>query len=507
MGDARWLYARSAELVSAPLAAPLTLRRSRPSWRAAAIVALYTATFFGALPLVLWALGGALDRSFGLEVLPPGARAVGEVLLAAGLVLVLASMGALAVRGRGLPISHLPPERLVARGIYATLRHPIYVGYEAAAIGAGLSVQSLGRGVLAPLFLWLGIVIYARGFEEPRLVTRFGRAYADYARRTPLFPVPFARALAALGRRTWLFARPLVERLANRTVLFRVGDGVWVTYGALVALGGVTGAVLAAPLLAGFGLTPTAIAAYELGLAASMLVGGRLVWLAYEWRRVWQEPGIIVLRVGFVSFGGYLGFLVFTLLFAGAVQRDALGLLDRTLPPAFLISAWGRLGCLSYGCCYGRPCAHGLRWSDPHSKVNRERGAAGPVPRVPTPLLSSGLAVLVSALGFALLAHGALPGAVTASVLLAYATLRFAVEHLRDEPLFTALMVTKGQLLSLPIALVALLLLIALPHVRHDLAHVELDATVLGALAPVFGLVSVLAFGVCGFHRREVGRW
>ncbi|HTQ06189.1 MAG TPA: prolipoprotein diacylglyceryl transferase family protein [Polyangiaceae bacterium] len=480
-------------------------RAPRAAWTAAAIVVLYTAFFFGVLPALLWALGAAFDRGFALVPLSPTFLPLGAVSFAAGTLLMLASMRTLVARGRGLPISHLPPHFLVARGVYARLRHPIYVGYALALCGAGLHEQSAGRGVLAPLFLWAGTLIYARGFEEPRLLARFGPAYADYARTTPLLPVPFAAELAALGQRLWLAARPGVERLANRTVLFRAGSSVWVTYGALVALGGVTGAMTAAPLLAGLGLPPARIALYELGLTAAMLAGGRLVWLIYEWRRVWAEPSIVLRRVGFVSFGGYAGFLLFTFLFARLSHLSALALFDRTLPPAFLISAWGRLGCLSYGCCYGRPCRHGLRWRDPQSKVNREQGSFGAVPRVPTPLLAAGSALLVAALGFALLARGALPGAISASVLLAYSTLRFAVEHFRDEPRLSGLTFTKGQLLSSPIAALALALLIALPP--GTVAPAGADASVLPTLAPVFAAVGVLAFLVCGFHRKEVGRW
>ncbi|HEY3500477.1 MAG TPA: prolipoprotein diacylglyceryl transferase family protein, partial [Polyangiaceae bacterium] len=341
-------------------------------------------------------------------------------------------------------------------------------------------------------------------FEEPRLVARFGPAYSAYVQVTPLLPAAFTGALAGLAKRAWLRARPTVERLANHTVLFRARESVWVTYGALVALGGVTGAVAAAPLLAGLGLAPGDIALYELGLAASMLAGGRLVWLAYEWRRVWREPASMLRRVGFVSFGGYAGFLLFSLLFALEARLPVLGLFDRVVPPAFLISAWGRLGCLSYGCCYGRPCAHGLVWRDPHSKVHREQGPAGCVPRVPTPLLSAALAAGVAALGGLLLTRGALPGAVAAGVLLAYAVARFGLEHFRDEPRL-ARRLTKGQLLCLPVALGSLVLLLALPDAAF--AGVHADFSVLPSLLPAFGAIGALAFLVCGFHRREVGRW
>jgi phosphatidylglycerol:prolipoprotein diacylglycerol transferase len=491
--------------MSSALVTPSRAAALRAPWRASGIVVLYTVVFFGLLPAVLWALGAAFDRGFALPRLSSALMPVGTALFVAGALFMLASMYALAVRGRGLPISHLPPVVLVARGIYARLRHPIYVGYALAALGVGLRAQSLGHAVFAPLLLWVGTLIYARGFEEPRLRSRFGAAYAAYANATPLVPVPFAAELARFGQRCWLAARPRVERLANRTVLFRVGESLWVTYGALVALGGVMGAVTAAPLLAGLGLSPRAVAFYELGLALAMLAGGRLVWLLYEWRRVWREPSIAVRRVGFVSFGGYAGFLLFTPLFARVTHLPVLALLDRTLPPAFLISAWGRLGCLSYGCCYGRPCRHGLRWSDPASKVNRERGALGPVPRVPTPLLHSVLAALIAALGFTLLAQGALPGAIAATMLLAYATLRFAIEQFRDEPRLGAVAFTKGQLLSLPIAVLAVVLFITLP--ASSIAHAEVDVSVLRAVAPVFVAVGVLAFAVCGFHRREIGRW
>lgn len=491
--------------MNAVVGAPSRVEASRSGWYVVRVVVLYTAGFFGLLPVVLWNIGAAFDRGFALPPLSPAARPAGAVLLAAGALALLGSMRALVVRGRGLPISHLPPSLLVARGIYARLRHPIYVAYAITLLGAGLSARSFGRSLLAPLLLWTGSVIYALGFEEPRLLARFGPCYAEYARGTPLLPVPFAAELAALAQRGWLAVRPVAEQLANRTVLFRIGGSVWVTYGALVALGGVAGAVTAAPLLAGLGLSSALIAFYELGLALSMLAGGRLVWLAYEWRRVWREPSIVVRRVGFVSFGGYAGFLLFTPLFAWLEHLPALALLDRTLPPAFLISACGRLGCLSYGCCYGRPCRHGLRWSDPQSKVNREHGALGRVPRVPTPLLASGLAASLSALGFTLLAHAALPGAVSASVLLAYATLRFGIEHFRDEPRLWRPAFTRGQLLSLPIAVLALLLLVSLPP--GAVTPVAADFSVLPALGPVFAAVGAFAFVVCGFHRREVGRW
>jgi phosphatidylglycerol:prolipoprotein diacylglycerol transferase len=476
----------------------------------AAIVAAYTLVFFGALPAVLWELGAGFDAGLGLAPIPGSSAtwgAIGPGIGVLGGALMLASMARLRWQGRGWPISHLPPTTFVASGAYLLVRHPIYVGYTAALAGAGLAARSFGHGILAPALLTACWVIYALGFEEPRLRARFGATYEAYARATPLFPLPFAGRGVAAGRRAWLASRPAVELLANRTVLFRSRGTVWVTYGALVALGGAVGAAVNAPLLAGWGLTPRTILAFQLGLTACMLAGGRLVWLAYEWRLVAREPSVVWKRVGFVSFGGYLGLVAFTVVFARLAELDLLGVFDRSVPPAFLISAFGRLGCTSYGCCYGAPCAHGLRWTSPAAKVNRERGAAGPVPRVPTPMLSALLALGAAAVGLATLARGAAPGAATAGALLVYGTLRFGIEHWRDEARVTRFRLTKGQLLSLPIALAGIALWLRVARVEPTIAAVSFDSSVLAIHWPALIAVFVFAFVVCGFHRREVGRW
>ncbi|HEY3496175.1 MAG TPA: methyltransferase, partial [Polyangiaceae bacterium] len=190
------------------LALPALAETPRSVWRTGGIVVLYTAVFFGLLPLLVWELGHAFDRGFVLDALPRAVRPLGAALFGGGALLMLAAMAALAVRGRGWPISHLPPRLLVARGLYSRLRHPIYVGYVAATAGAGPFEASVGRGLLAPLVLAAGTFVYARDFEEPRLVARFGPAYSAYVQVTPLLPAAFTGALAGLAKRAWLRARP-----------------------------------------------------------------------------------------------------------------------------------------------------------------------------------------------------------------------------------------------------------------------------------------------------------
>jgi phosphatidylglycerol:prolipoprotein diacylglycerol transferase len=480
--------------------------RHAPAWRRPLIVALYVAFFFGALPAVLWALGGAFDRLLALPSLGPASAASGAVLAVTGALWMLAAMASLSLQGRGLPISHLPPSRMVVRGPYGWMRHPIYAGYAAAFAGAGALTHSLGRSVGATALLLAGSLVYALGFEEPRLVRRHGHAHAAYAERVPALPVP--RALAAAADRSWHFVRPGVERLANRVVLFRVGPVVCVSYGAFAGLGTALALALLHGLLAG-ALPPGAEAAYLLGLTATMLAGARLVALLYRPALLVRHPLEALRSVGFVSWGGYVGMFAFPVLFARIAGSDALWLLDRTCLAGLVCSSVGRVGCLAYGCCYGRPSESGVGWHCPEARVNRERGCdhgpLAPVRRVPTQLLSAACTAALVPVVWASLGRGA-PGVTTLLAVVLYAFARFAVECLRDEPRFGAWGLTRGQMACLAAASAAIAGLLSFPALGHvPVAGPSHSAG--GAGWTVVAIASLVVFVVCSFHWKRVGRW
>jgi prolipoprotein diacylglyceryltransferase len=89
--------------------------------------------------------------------------------------------------------------------------------------------------------------------------------------------------------------------------------------------------------------------------------------------------------------------------------------------------------------------------------------------------------------------------------LLVYGLVRVGLEYWRDEARVTALGLTMGQLLSLPIALGGLALWMIVPATAA--LPVRVDASVLATYWPTLPVVFALAFAVCGYHRREVGRW
>ncbi|HEX9078031.1 MAG TPA: hypothetical protein VF795_00505, partial [Desulfuromonadaceae bacterium] len=87
--------------------------------RTAVIMAVYTGVFCIAVPWLLIAAGTHLDLLFPIhfpEGRVPGA--VGWLLFASGAAIVAASMVQLWRRGKGLPVSHLPPRQFVTAGLY-----------------------------------------------------------------------------------------------------------------------------------------------------------------------------------------------------------------------------------------------------------------------------------------------------------------------------------------------------------------------------------------------------
>lgn len=165
------------------------------AWRRLFIVVAYLLVFWVALPLILIELGYELDATLRLRHMP---TAWGWPLMVAGLAFLGWAALWLGFRGRGLPVSALPPPQLVVSGPYAAVRHPMYVGYNVALVGLALTLGSWGLLLIGgPIFL-IGWVIYALN-EERGLRRRFGSAYQAYQNDVALWPrLPLYRIIQAL---------------------------------------------------------------------------------------------------------------------------------------------------------------------------------------------------------------------------------------------------------------------------------------------------------------------
>lgn len=87
------------------------------------------------------------------------------------------------------------PKALITKGPFAVVRHPLYVAYSLAWLGAPIATH----GPLVSLFAVIAIATYvaAARREERLLEARFGEAYRVYKRGTGMIVPSMSRLLAA----------------------------------------------------------------------------------------------------------------------------------------------------------------------------------------------------------------------------------------------------------------------------------------------------------------------
>jgi protein-S-isoprenylcysteine O-methyltransferase Ste14 len=134
---------------------------------------LYSATFLAALPL---ALAGWAVATEGIVHLPAvTSLPLGVILVSMGALLMLWGMSDLWRHGGGLPMNADPPPRLVDRGAYLLLPHPIYTGFSMLCVGVSIiACSASGLWLVSPMVM-LGCAALVLGYEDPDLRERFGR--------------------------------------------------------------------------------------------------------------------------------------------------------------------------------------------------------------------------------------------------------------------------------------------------------------------------------------------
>lgn len=116
-----------------------------------------------------------------LPVVTAATQAVGYTLLGLGLALNLLSFLALKHAASG----HIEPiGDLVSSGIYARLRHPMYVSFAIIMLALDLTFGSV-PGTLVTLLVFIPSLVWRARLEERALARRFGKDWQAYARRVP----------------------------------------------------------------------------------------------------------------------------------------------------------------------------------------------------------------------------------------------------------------------------------------------------------------------------------
>ena len=111
-------------------------------------------------------------------------RAIGILLMAAGIAVVLEAFARFALQGIGTPAPIHPPRHLVVSGSYRYVRNPMYVALTALILGQALFLGD--KNLLAYAILpWLVACIFVLLYEEPTLRKTFGAEYENYCAHVP----------------------------------------------------------------------------------------------------------------------------------------------------------------------------------------------------------------------------------------------------------------------------------------------------------------------------------
>ena len=111
-------------------------------------------------------------------------RALGALLIAAGLGVLLEAFVRFAIEGIGTPAPVAPTERLVVGGAYRYVRNPMYLAVLALIVGQALLLGQVELLVYAAV-VGVSFAAFVHSYEQPALARRFGEDYEAYRRAVP----------------------------------------------------------------------------------------------------------------------------------------------------------------------------------------------------------------------------------------------------------------------------------------------------------------------------------
>src|ERR1044072_2280388 len=111
-------------------------------------------------------------------------RAVGILLIVAGLPGLVDSFARFALQGLGTPAPIAPTQNLVVTGLYRYVRNPIYIAVVAVILGQAILFGDWRLMTYGGL-VWLAFHAFVLAYEEPVLAETFGTQYEDFRANVP----------------------------------------------------------------------------------------------------------------------------------------------------------------------------------------------------------------------------------------------------------------------------------------------------------------------------------
>lgn len=214
-------------------------------------------------------------------------------------------------------------------------------------------------------------------------------------------------------------------------VLFHFGRFTLYTYGFFVAVGVISGIFFARHEARRIGVDPEKIMDLCFYVIIAAIIGSRLFYVATAWKFFLAHPVNIfkIWNGGLVFYGGFLGALITAIILVKAYRLPLGKTADIAGISIPLGHFFGRLGCFSAGCCYGREChlPFAVTFHNPSSLAPLN------VPLYPTQLFSAAANLSIFLVLFFLRRRKRFDGQLFWLYVLLYGILRSVIEVYRGD--------------------------------------------------------------------------
>jgi phosphatidylglycerol---prolipoprotein diacylglyceryl transferase len=293
----------------------------------------------------------------------------------------------------------------------------------------------------------------------------------------------------------------MYRKLFNRVVLGELGPFTFTNYGLNFAFGIVLFLQLFFLVEAHLGVAITSRYAMlvTLSYSVSFALGAKLLRILYNLGQLRRNPRELLRRSGNSFYGGVAGFIAASYLTSTCSGVPFWTQLDITFLCLPMFQIFIRLGCASYGCCFGHPTngPAAIVYRDAHAPAFLRHGAT---PLHPSQFYSIIKDVVVLVIVNSLFHVFMTKGLPVALWLMLYPSLRFFVDFTRDpakKPYYGGL--RSSQWISLGLFVVGIAVLLKLPLATYTASRSIALALPVGAwLLPISFLAFALNLVVFG---------
>jgi len=254
--------------------------------------------------------------------------------------------------------------------------------------------------------------------------------------------------------------------------LFSIGKFTIHGYGLMIGLGFFVGILLASKLCKKMGLSDDHFINMAICVLLFGFAGGKILFIIVDFKNFLQNPLGSLGSSGFVVYGGIISGILSAVVYCKIKKISVLSYIDVLAPCAALNQAFGRIGCLMAGCCYGRETSGPLYLVFPEGCL-----APAGVHLFPSQILSA-LANLASTIILIyLLKKAKFKGFTLSMYLLMYSIGRFLIEYTRNDPRGAVGALSTSQFISIFIFIFSIALLLLMKKLDYPVDRVPASAS------------------------------